>query len=169
MIRGNGDVGESVQPTRRLVARMSGLLITATACGGLGSVIAMAQGVPAGPPAPPANPSKNVVFIHDGNGGGDVPGDVVNTIANELAKVGYIVRSPDHERDVVGGQGVDYFFDQDLPFAQHVAAVANFELTAAYTAAKLTVPPTLVPRRQVAKNLPGYLGLWLFPKPTPKT
>jgi len=168
MIRGNGDEGDPVQPTRRHVALMSGLLITATACGGLRAVIAMAD-EPAGPPLPPANPSKSVVFIHDGHGDAKVPDRVSDTIANELAKVGYIVRSPDHEQDVVGGPGVDYFFDQDLQFAQHVAEVANFELKAAYTAAQITGPPRLVPRKQVAKNLPGYLGVWLFPKQATKT
>ncbi|HEX3349510.1 MAG TPA: hypothetical protein VHS58_15545 [Acetobacteraceae bacterium] len=128
---------------------------------------ARAQALPAAAalPAAPDRASRSVVFIHAGGapktGGQDQP--IASRIARDLVKFGYIVRAPDQEQDSVGGPGIDYFADSDLPLAQHVALVVNAALVDAYAAAHRGKPPVLAPRRQSAKNPPGYLGVWLFP------
>jgi hypothetical protein len=117
-----------------------------------------------GLPPTPAEANHSVVFIHSGCKGVDqkIVDGIADKVANDLARLGYLVRSPDKEQDVVGGQGVDYFFDTDLAVAQHVAAVANVEMKAANLDPS---PPDLGPRRQAVRNHRGYLGVWLCPVP----
>jgi hypothetical protein len=142
--------------SRRHVATLAGSWLM--------TVTAVARTEAASPQAP-GDPTRSVVFIHAGSKGAKPPDHIVDTIANDLAKLGYIVRAPDQEQDVVGGQGVDYFSEQDLAFAQHVASIVNAELKASFEKAKLPEPPALAPRKQSVKNPAGYLGVWLFALP----
>lgn len=102
---------------------------------------------------PPKDAKRFVLFIHAGS---KTPMDesLTNKIALTLAARGYIVRSPEKDRDQVGGPGVDYFIEDDLPAANDIAAVVNDQLP---TGAK-----KLQPRRQRVSNKPGYIGVWLY-------
>jgi hypothetical protein len=111
----------------------------------------LGRGQPATPP--PANASSFVLFIHAG-GPGDPDQDLIKKIAVALAARGYNVHSPDNERDKIGGPGVDYFSDTDLPAAQDIATVISPMLPQG--------SKPLVPRRQRGKSEPGYIGIWLF-------
>jgi hypothetical protein len=110
--------------------------------------------------APPADPSRFVLFIHAG-GGPAGASDVADNIAAELARRGYVVRAPDEERNAKGGPGVDYFSAGDRPAAQDVANTVNAELKASANA-ELKASAVLQPRLQNVKNPPGYIGVWLF-------
>ena len=59
--------------------------------------------------AQPGPNSRYIVFIHYGGGSPDN----AQRVALALAKLGYVVRKPDNQRDIVGGPGVDYFYSQD--------------------------------------------------------
>src|SRR5271167_2984982 len=103
--------------------------------------------------APPANASSFVLFIHAG-ARNNPDQDLVKKIAVALATRGYNVHSPDNERDEIGGPGVDYFSDEDLPAAQDIATVISDMLPQG--------SKRLMPRRQRGKSQPGYIGVWLF-------
>jgi hypothetical protein len=108
----------------------------------------------------PRDPGHCIVFVH---GGGkkerDARNEAASAIAKELAKSGYVVRSPDQEQDVVGGPAVDYFDEADLACARAIAAVVNANTEVGKLQEK---PIQLAPRRQRIKNQPGYIGVWLF-------
>src|SRR5271166_4926036 len=82
--------------------------------------------------------ATNIVFIH--TAGQPIDGDAVVAVLKALLQAGYSLRKPDTDGDVVGGPGVDYFYDDDLPAAQSIADIVN--RTRPDTARKLT------PRRQ---------------------
>ena len=107
------------------------------------------------------DPRQYVLFLHTGPLD---PTDIkVTQLASALARRGYLVRSPDGQADEVGGPGVDYFVDADAKAAADVAATVNATLPDLGIAADDT--NKLAPRRQTAKNSPGYLGVWLFRVP----
>jgi hypothetical protein len=102
---------------------------------------------------PPADARRFVLFVH---AGAATPPDqnLVKKITFALAARGYVVRSPESDRDEIGGPGVDYFADADVQAAKDIAEVVNAQL-----------PPNatkLMPRLQRVKNQPGYIGVWLF-------
>jgi hypothetical protein len=102
--------------------------------------------------APPADAKRFVLFIHAGTAT-KPDQDLVKKVTFALAARGYVVRSPEYDRDELGGPGVDYFADADLQAATDVAAVVNAELSPAIK---------LKPRLQRVRNQPGYIGVWLF-------
>jgi hypothetical protein len=106
--------------------------------------------------APPADPSRFVLFIHAGGAASESDRKLVNTIAISLAKRGYVVRAPDDERDDVGGPGIDYFSETERPTAEDIANTVNS------VSAELKGSVKVEPRRQSGKNPPGYIGVWLF-------
>jgi len=103
--------------------------------------------------SPPTNASSFVLFIHAG-ASNNPDQDLIKRIAVTLATRGYNVHSPDNERDEIGGPGVDYFSDEDLPAAQDIATVISDMLPQG--------SKRLMPRRQRGKSPPGYIGVWLF-------
>lgn len=117
--------------------------------------VALSSGAPGwAASGPPDDASRFVLFMH---AGASTPVDPVQVkkIAVALAVRGYVVRSPDDQRDQIGGPGVDYFADADSAGAQDIADTVNAML-----------PPgakQLAPRRQRVKNPDGYIGVWLFP------
>jgi hypothetical protein len=96
--------------------------------------------------------SRYTLFLHTGGG----PGGTADLVKGVLQKQGYTVR-PDGDTDDSGGPGVDYFYDQDRAGAERVAGVVNSALPEDLK--------RLQPRRQQARNPPGYLGVWLFDPP----
>jgi hypothetical protein len=140
-----------MRPMTKIVYRL--FLILAVCIPGLLHAQQMQQGSP-----PVRDNSKFVVFIHAG--GKDIDDKSIKEIAVTLLGKRYVVRSPDRERDDVGGPGVDYFSDSARDAAQEVADTVNEKLESL----KLLTDDNkkLKPRLQQLKNPAGYLGVWLF-------
>ena len=95
------------------------------------------------------NPARFRIFIHFGSAGIDV----AFKVKLALEEFGFRVHAPDGQADVVGGTGVDFFNDEDLPGASAISQIVNGVL-----------PPNVqqvAPRRQRVVNPPGFIGVWL--------
>lgn len=96
--------------------------------------------------------SRYIIFLHAGGG----ERTAAEKLSKDLQTRGFTVRGIDDGIDAVGGQGVDYFNEQDKSAAQDVAQMANAVLP--------KVAPQLVPRLQKVTNPTGFLGVWLYKK-----
>jgi hypothetical protein len=105
----------------------------------------------------PERNSQFVVFIHAGDSS-KINDQVLREIGILLVKKGYVVRTPDRERDLTGGPGVDYFSSFARDAAQDVADTINARVQQLLPNEKMK----LEPRLQRINNPPTYLGVWLF-------
>jgi hypothetical protein len=105
--------------------------------------------------------SRYTLFIHSG-----APPDVtaapdVSTLVKKFKDDGYVVRGTDDQRDERGGSGIDYFRLEDEDAAEAIAKTVNAWLKA-NGKGELAV---LKERRQLVRNPPGYIGVWIFGHP----
>lgn len=93
------------------------------------------------------------IYLHTG-GAKALGNEFLSNVASTLRYNGFTVMGSDEQWDKVGGSGVDYFVEQDLPVAQAVANAINSILPKG--------APQVQPRFQKAvRDQQGTLGLWL--------